>query len=131
MKIHDLAQFLFQDPDFVIRYGQYHPEIGDDLDSVVLDVWDKIKDLEIHEKEYGYFAIDRKSDVANWVVGFFVLPEFRKKNTLMDDIKKETDGLFFVGILNQNTRAWNFLNKHCNIMNKDEVKTIFYCKRGL
>lgn len=130
MKISELAEMLFQDPEFVMNYSQYHPEVYNDLDSVVFDMWDKIKDLHIHRKEYGYFAIDDKTDCVNWVVGFFVLPEFRKNHTLLEDIKKETNGLFMVAISNTNERAIKFMEKHCNIMTKDNTKTIFYSKRG-
>lgn len=126
-----LAQLLFQDPEFVINYTLYHPEVENDIDSVVFDVWNKIKDLKIHQKEYGYFAIDDKSDIINWVVGFFVLPGFRKNNTLMEDIKKETNELFLVAVSNTNERAIKYLNKHCKVMKQDMEKTIFYCKRGI
>lgn len=130
MKLSDLAEMLFQDPEFVMNYSKYHPEVSNDLDSVVFDIWEKIKDLRIYEKEYGYFAIDDKADVINWVVGFFVLPEFRKKNTLMEDIKKETNGLFMVAVSNTNKRAMKYLEKHCIMMKQDTVKTIFYSRRG-
>jgi hypothetical protein len=130
MKLGDLAEMLCQDPEFVHNYSQYHPEVENELDSVVFDIWGKIKDLRIYEKEYGYFAIDDKTDVINWVVGFFVLPDFRKKNTLIEDIKKETNSLFMVAISNTNKRAMRFLEKNCTIMKQDMEKTIFYCKRG-
>lgn len=129
MTISELAELLFQDPEFVNNYSMYHPGISNDIDSVVFDIWGKIKDLKIHQKEYGYFAIDDKSDIIKWVVGFFVLPDFRKNNTLMEDIKKETDGLFMVAASNTNERAIRFLNKHCIVMRKDMDKTIFYSKK--
>lgn len=129
MKISNMAELLFQDPEFVMNYSQFHPEVENDFDSVVFDMWNKIKDLQIHEKNYGYFAIDKK-DVINWVVGFFVLPEFRKNHTLIEDIKKETQEIFCVAISNTNLKAMKFITKHCEIMKKDQDKTIFYCKRG-
>lgn len=131
MNISKLAELLFQDSEFVSNYSLYHPEVDNDLDSVVFDMWNKIKDLKIYEKEYGYFAIDDKSDIINWVVGFYVLPKYRKNNTLMEDIKRETKELFIVAVSNTNERAIKFLNKHCKVMKKDMDKTIFYSKRGI
>lgn len=129
MNKHDLNELFKTDSEFINNYSMFHPEVESNLEAVVEDNWNKIKDLNIVNTEYGYFAVDN-SDVVPWIVGFYVKPEYRKNNTLELDIKEATSGMFLTCVSNTNTRAINFLTKFCKIMNKDNIKTVFYCMRG-
>jgi hypothetical protein len=126
-----LIEWFSADDDFVSNYTLYHAEIESKLADVTEDMWSKISGLTHHERDYGFFATDTKTDVIPWIVGFYVKPEYRKNNNLMRDMILETNNLFLCCISNTNVRAVKFLAKFCKIMQEDNVKTIFYYKRGL
>lgn len=125
----DLYKLFEKDIEFINNYSMYHPNVENNLESVVNDTWIKIADLEHFRTSYGYFAIDRK-DVVPWIIGFYVTPEFRKNNTLIEDMKRETGNLFMTAVSNTNLKAINFLSKYCKQLSKDNEKTIFYYIKG-
>lgn len=125
----DLIELFKDDSEFINNYSIYNPQVENVLETVVDDTWLKIGNLKHHHTEYGYFAIDDK-DLVPWIVGFYVKPEFRKNNSLAEDMKNATNGMFIVAAWNENTRAINFLNRFCKQMNKDNSKTTFYFMRG-
>lgn len=133
MKVSDLAQLLFQDPEFVMSYSKFHPEVQNDLDSIVFDLWNRIKDCELHKTEYGYFGVDKDSDILPWLNGFFIIPTMRNKETVTKfwkDVENELGNCFMSGVYTKNTKAINFLKKHGKIMKETEDKTIFYFNKS-
>jgi hypothetical protein len=70
----DLLNLYSLDNEFV---SIYHGNNGWSVEQCVEDSWNGIKDLELHNTEYGYIAINR-DDLIIRLAGFFIKPVFKK-----------------------------------------------------
>ena len=115
-----ITKFYSSDNDLIEKF---HIIAGNGLEACVNRTVDDLKDLEIayiFEKEelIGYFALD-KTVYHNFLVGFFIMPEYRKDHKYWNEIIEALPEFTICGLYNKNIRAQKFFAKQgYNVINK-------------
>lgn len=118
----DLLNLYSLDNEFV---SIYHGNSNWSVEQCVEDSWNGIKDLELHNTEYGYIAINR-DDLIIRLAGFFIKPEFRNKAgkaLFIADLKRLMPDIFMAYIHSSNKKAIKFLSSIGTITKDDKITT--------
>lgn len=111
MTKQDLFDLYSTDPELIAKW---HIRAGEGIEVCTDDTWEIIKDHEIHLYSWGYFSIDRDSDIVPRLGGFFLKPEFRNvqyKQYFIRELYDKMPGVFLSGLHSKNTRGIKFLEK--------------------
>lgn len=111
MNKQDLFDLYSLDPEL---YEKWHIRAGEGIEVCVDDTWNIIKDHELYLFDFGYFSIDRVSDIAPTLCGFFIKPEHRNtegKQQFIKELYKAMPKIFLSGLHNKNIRGIKFLEK--------------------
>lgn len=123
----DLFQFFSSDSDLL---ENWHVMSGKGITTCTEDTWAIIEDLEKHLYPWGYFAIDRNSDIIPLLTGFFIYPEFRGKIDFWNEVNKHIGfSVYIAGVYNKNIPANRFLSKQGRIFKSDELRTFYLIKQ--
>lgn len=124
----DLYKMYESDAEFITKY---HIMSEHGLDACVDHNWEVIKDLEHHEYPWGYFGVDRKTDIVPMLTGFFIYPEFRGKVDFWSEVDKSMGfSVYLAATFTENIPANKFLSKRGRLLNSDKICSTYLVKRG-
>lgn len=128
----DLYSLYSSDPELVEKW---HIKAGEGIDICVEDTWNIIKEHELYLFDFGYFSIDRYSDIVPTLGGFFIKPDYRTsqgKQQFIDELCKTMPKIFFSGLHNKNIRGIKFLEKlpGARLITTTDSYTYFVFRQG-